>query len=485
METKLIQKIISAIIFLCLTALCCGDTFENIKSGETFNGFATQKVKQGKTFVYSESEGKLTSISLSDWRVTYNALGRRESIAVIRLDDQEVLVSKVVSDAAADAIIDSSNKGPLAIIVEIDLPGGRGEYAKSLSDAIKKTTNCPVIAFVDGGDDGGAYSAAAAVALACDKLYISSSAVLGSEAPMIDSGGYYGNEFGETFNSSRLAAYKGYVATLAERNGRPGLLAMAMVDSQIDVIEVSTKDGAKSFINRENRIPSQTILRAWSHKKTYGVADPGKPKEMSLVLQPNDAVYAKMADGIVESRDDILRELGYSDAKLLRKNSKIEKGVKKFIATRRNLSSVVMNIYYLQDRADALTTQLDELQKQSTTTTERLVDDGYVPIYKRPLNTRAGRLQYDQYQSPNTRKRSREIGVGGGTRVTETSPTVTYDELLYDLSLVLNDLTRDYNRALILGRRFPGALPIDMTVSALEKELYAAEALSNDIAYRR
>ncbi len=485
MKAKQMRKIIPLVAILFLTVVCWADTFENVKTGESFNGFATQKVRQGLTYVYSEAKGKFNAVSLGDWRVTYNKLGRRNSVAVIQLDAHEILLSKVISDSVAESIIDSSNKGALAILIEIDLPGGRGEYAKSLCDAIRGTTNCPVIAFINGGDDGGAYSAAAGVALACDKIYIASSAVIGSKAPITGSSGYYGGDFSAIFNSGTLAAYKSYLAMLAESKGRPGIMGMAMVDSQIDVIEITGKNGKKSFINRENRTPSQTVLRSWSSKKISIVTDSEKQEEMSLVLQARDAVYAKMADAVVASRQDVLKALSASDAKLLRRSGNIEKNAKKFIATRRTVSSLVANIDYLQDRSDSLTTQISKIQNQATTTTKRMLDDGYESIFDRPVSERVGRLQYDSYESPNTRARRRQLGINRGTTIIETSPTVSVDELLDELSLVLIDLTRDYNRVIVLGRRFPGALPLGITVGTLEKQLYKAEALYDDVAYRR
>jgi hypothetical protein len=143
------------------------------------------------------------------------------------------------------------------------------------------------------------------------------------------------------------------------------------------------------------------------------------------------------------------------------------------------------NIYYLQERVEELTIQISDVQKQSTQMTERMLDDGYRPIFDVPFEERTGRLQYDRNQSPNTRARRRQVGAGRGVTVTETRLTITADELLDELSRVLVDLTRDYNRAIMLGRRFPGALPLGMSVGTLEKHLYRAEALYDDYAYRR
>ncbi len=53
----------------------------------------------------------------------------------------------------------------MLILVEIDTPGGRVDLAQRMCAAITKNADCDVIAFVKGGQYGGAISAGAAVAL--------------------------------------------------------------------------------------------------------------------------------------------------------------------------------------------------------------------------------------------------------------------------------------------------------------------------------
>ena len=84
------------------------------------------------------------------------------------------------TEAFASALEEASNSGPVAIIIEIDTPGGRVDYAQQMVTAISKIKGCEVIAFIKGGNYGGALSAGAAIALACNKIYMAEGTTIGA-----------------------------------------------------------------------------------------------------------------------------------------------------------------------------------------------------------------------------------------------------------------------------------------------------------------
>jgi membrane-bound ClpP family serine protease len=171
-QTKLM---IVTVLFICVS-LSVADTFKHKESGEIFTGFATQKVTAGKTLVYNSEESKMTPVVLSDYEITSDRKGRRNTVSLLLLDQPEIFLSQTVSKQAAAVIIETSSKGPQAIMLQIDGPGGRGDSMKTIADAISQTQNCPVVAYISEG----AYSAAAVVAMACDKVYIKSTAGIGA-----------------------------------------------------------------------------------------------------------------------------------------------------------------------------------------------------------------------------------------------------------------------------------------------------------------
>jgi membrane-bound ClpP family serine protease len=168
-----------------------------------------------------------------------------------------------------------------------------------------------VVAFTRGDKNGGAISAGVAVVFACDKIYMSNNAVIGA-AMMTTTLGTgrpkelkkaYGEDLGEKFSS----AWRAKLASMAEQNHRPGLLARAMVDRDIEVIEVSEAD-RKFFIEPVNKRPRQRLVHTWSKKGSL------------LTLTAAEAAKCKIADKVVSSREELLRDLGAENAEIVINN---------------------------------------------------------------------------------------------------------------------------------------------------------------------
>jgi ATP-dependent protease ClpP protease subunit len=460
------------VITLVWAGFCRADTFKHRQTGEVFHGFVTQKSIGNRTRVYNAQLESFKPVNLADYDVTPNSQGRRNSVVVIPIKEGEVILSKVVSESVGTAIIDASNKGPKFIVLEIDCPGGRGDYMQQLCVTIMQTSNCPVIAYIGGGKFGGAYSAAAAVALACDKIYISPTTTIGAVAPLVAGvqGGEDAQSYTNMFSPQNLSAYRSYLSTLAQSKNRPSVLAMAMVDRNIEVIEVVDKKGGKTFINGPDKQPGQSVERKW----TRVVDESG---QMILTLTPNDAVYSRMADKIVNSLTELLSDMGAADARLT-KSGQVGKNVRKFVAARRNINEVLTSIDYLQKRADELEKQLGDREKQERQNTmEREYMRGDASRFL------GGTAQSDIYRRDSSRRRrprqtEREI-------ISGSAPVVDTVRLRNELALVLVDLAGNYNRAIGLARRWPGALPSDVTLQTLEKRLTSVRTLHNDIVFRR
>ena len=308
------------------------------------------------------------------------------------------------------------------------------------------------------------------MALACDKVYIASDTVMGTVGPTVGNvRNNYISDYTEMFSSKNLFAYKSYIAALAEKNNRPVVVAMAMLDRSIEVIEVVDKTGKKSLIDRSERQSSQSVVRIWSKQfvkpgaDLYGSAD--QKDQMILTLTPTDAVYTRMADKIVSSRADVLRDMGASDAKLINKGPAADKTIRKFVAARRNLSRLLTSADYLQERADELKKQLNEQNREVTVTSLR--------------NNRTGSRFDDRLSDRTDRQRGGlypKVSRSAGRRyrqrlesevVVESKTGLNRNDLLQEISFVLIDLIRDYNKAIVLARRYPGALPLGMTVTML------------------
>lgn len=458
------------IVGLFCVGICSGDTFEHRQTGEVFHGFVTQKSIGNRTRVYNKELESFKPINPAEYDITPNATGRRNNVVVIPISQGEIILSKVVSETLGRTIIDASNKGPRFILLEIDCPGGRGEYARQLCATITQTNNCPVIAFISGGKFGGAYSVAVAVALACDRIYIAPEATMGAVAPLTgtstaDEGV---EDYTKTFGAKGLSAYKGYIAALAERNNRPSALAMAMVDGSIEVIEVADRNGNRSFINKTDKKPAESLVRTW-------VKAGGEVGQALLTLTPNDAVYCGMADKIANSRTELLSDMGAADARLI-KSGQATKTVRKFVAVRRNIKNLLASTDYLQKRVDELEKQLNEREKQQRQNT---VQREYVRGDRKTL------AYYGTNRDRELRRRGNRSNRSEAEIVKGSEPLINMARVREELAYALMDLIRDYNRVVALAQRWPGALPVDISLQTLENRLASASAMQNDIIYRR
>lgn len=488
--------ILIALVFAFCGALCPADTFKHRQSGEVFHGFVTQKQSREKTLVYVEKDKSFKPLPLAEYEVTRDDKGRRNSVVVIPIRSEEAIISRSVAQTIVQTVIDASNKGPRYILLEIDSPGGRGDYMKMISAAISGTTNCPVIAYISGGPYGGAYSAAATVAMACEKIYIAGDAVMGSVPPVVGRSPATENveEYYELFSSDNLAGYGSYMAVLAANRGRPKALAMALLDKSIEIIEVEDPDGNRKFINKTDSKAQEAVVRTVSKTEAHSITEETQSgtttrNEMKMVLTigADEAGRAGMADKVVGSREEVFADLGTADAGVTYSRS-IEKAVKKYVAIKRNVDKSIAQVDFLQQRVDVLRGQLDladeQVRTNPTTRQQRRSDGGYDPYDN---YGRGGERFYrgTTRRSQNSRRWTNRRGdTRGSESVTVSEPPVQMFQLVQELSMTLTDLIGEYRRLIGLVRRDPGALPTSLTMDGIQKRLNEAIALQRNLIAR-
>jgi len=102
----------------------------------------------------------------------------------------------------------------------------------------------------------------------------------------------YGEAVGEKFNS----AWRSYLASLAEKNDRSGALAKAMADKDIEVIEVS-RAGTRLFVESSDKKDNDIVVRTVCKKGEL------------LSLPSREALECHIADGVAQTRQDLLTQL--------------------------------------------------------------------------------------------------------------------------------------------------------------------------------
>ena len=74
------------VYFLLAVSISVADTFTHRQTGESFDGFATQKILGTRTRVYNAIEKTFKPIDLAEYNVKRNALGRRDNIVIIQIN---------------------------------------------------------------------------------------------------------------------------------------------------------------------------------------------------------------------------------------------------------------------------------------------------------------------------------------------------------------------------------------------------------------
>lgn len=323
----------TALIFACvfMSVLVMADTFTNRETGELFHGYATQTKQGDKTLVRIGKSHRAKYINLSDYHVKWDLQGRRNQVVVIPLKDDIMLESE--TEAFERVIVSSSNQGPAFILIEIDTPGGRMNLTKRICSAITSVDNCATVAFVSGGRYGGAYSAGAIIALACNYIYMAQSTAIGAATPVLQSGLVVEDlrsVFGKTIGEKFLSASRGYVASIAESNGRSGLLAKAMVDEDVRIVEV-TDGSQRFFIEPGEQRRDESVVRRWSER--------GK----LLTLTASEAVECGIADGLADSRRSVASIFRLAEPRIVQ-SKEPEKARRKFEAAKAKMEKLIINI---------------------------------------------------------------------------------------------------------------------------------------------
>ncbi len=122
-------------------------------------------------------------------------------------------------------IDEAERAGALAVILDMDTPGGRVDAAERIADAIADS-EVPVYTFVNRR----AFSAGALISLATDRIYMRPGSVIGAATPVDGSG---------TKASEKIvSAMRSEMRALAEAQGLDPRVAEAMVDESIEIADV-------------------------------------------------------------------------------------------------------------------------------------------------------------------------------------------------------------------------------------------------------
>ncbi|MEM7517992.1 MAG: hypothetical protein AAF368_13840, partial [Planctomycetota bacterium] len=216
-------------------------------SSESTSGLTREQLEE-RAAAGSSSAGSSSAGSSS---------GPSSGVVLLRIDKQ-------ISSGAL-ARVRRGTKQALAsnantLIIELDTPGGSIETMWKLGRAIAdaSASGLQTVAWINDK----ALSAGVLLALACDRIYSVPQGSVGAAAPVVI-GPAGMQELPEEIAEKQKSALRAQFRAWAEKRNRPEVLAEAMVDSRVEVLEVE--------IDMERRL----LTRAeWEDLQTRG--EPGR-----------------------------------------------------------------------------------------------------------------------------------------------------------------------------------------------------------------
>ncbi|WP_188206197.1 NfeD family protein [Alkalibacillus aidingensis] len=170
------------------------------------------------------------------------------------------------------------------IIFEIDTPGGRVDSANEIAGLLNNLT-IPSVSYVKSQ----ALSAGSYIALMTDEIYMGTGATMGASGVITGDG--------NAADSKAQSAWVSAMVAAAERNDRDPIYARAMADDSIDLSEYGA--GPDSF----------------------------------LTLSPSQAYEVGYAEGVVNSRDEVLEQLGVENPQIVETSPTFSENIARFVTS--------------------------------------------------------------------------------------------------------------------------------------------------------
>ena len=199
------------------------------------------------------------------------------------------------------------------VIFEIDTFGGRVDSALQITTIIGSLQSIPTTAYIPilSEGTGVSWSAGALISLACDAIYVAPGTSMGSAAPILQ--GPDGASI--PADEKTVSAVRTQMAALAEKNGYPVPIAKAMVDIDLEVVELVV-DG-KSIPIDANELESR-IARAEEAGQSAAVGATISSSGKLLSLTAGEMVRYGVATALASSEAEVIEALGAASSRVVR-----------------------------------------------------------------------------------------------------------------------------------------------------------------------
>ncbi|MDR1625759.1 MAG: nodulation protein NfeD [Spirochaetia bacterium] len=142
--------------------------------------------------------------------------------------------------------------GAAFLIFDIDTFGGRVDSALQISSFIGSLEGVKTVAYIRQSPQGMgvSWSAGALIAMSCSAIYMAPGTSIGAAAPVVQ-----GQEGVQSAGEKNISAVRAQMAALAEKNGHPVPLALAMVDYDVALVEIEEEGRISAvFVEEAERL---------------------------------------------------------------------------------------------------------------------------------------------------------------------------------------------------------------------------------------
>jgi membrane-bound serine protease (ClpP class) len=205
--------------------------------------------------------------------------------------------------------IEQAKSGEAGVILfDINTFGGRVDSALQITTTIGSAEPAQTIAYVTTAPEstGVSWSAGALISFSAGRIFMAPGTSLGAAAPVI-----MGAEGTQAASEKVVSALRAQMAAIAEKNGYPPSIARAMVDEDIELLEV--------FVDGELNVMTSEELKDAEREaeKTGNTIERGKvisPAGKLLTLTAGEMERYGVSSGTYSRRDELLQSLGLGEA---------------------------------------------------------------------------------------------------------------------------------------------------------------------------
>ncbi len=216
--------------------------------------------------------------------------------------------------------------GAQTIIFSINTFGGRVDSALQMATLIGSLNEIHTVAYIPAEPEsiGVSWSAGALISFSCNAIYMAPGTSIGAAAPVFQSA-----EGTKAAGEKTVSAVRSQLEALAEKNGYPREIAVAMVDMDAELIEISRNGSYRFELNGTNAERDETAAENGQDIEDGGRQTAGgeekhekrrviSPKGKLLTLTAGDMEKYGISGGTVSNSDELLNSLGLREALSLR-----------------------------------------------------------------------------------------------------------------------------------------------------------------------